>query len=180
MKEIEMKVLDITYATVVQQLKQLNAKKTFDGIVHTIFFDFPDHRIKNAKDLLRLRKVGDASFLCLKKYVSDATTKIRNEYEIEVSDFTVAESFLRGLGAIPELSVKKHRESYQIDQVHFELDKHLDAYAYIPWFLEIEAKDNVTVEAYITTLGFSKEQCKPWSFFEVADYYKKKAEANQA
>jgi hypothetical protein len=40
--------------------------------------------------------------------------------------------------------------------------------------IEIEAKDEDTISAYIQKLGFSKDQCKSWSFFEVADYYKTK------
>jgi len=174
MKEIEVKVLGIDYSEVVDKLLKLGAKKTFDGIISTIFFDFPDHRIKNAKDLFRLRKVGDSSFVAYKKFVPHKTAKIRNEYEIEVSDFSKAETILKGIGCIPELSVKKHRESYELDNVHFELDKHLDEYEYIPWFLEIEAKDEETLSDYINKFGFSKDQCKSWSFFDVAEFYKKK------
>jgi predicted adenylyl cyclase CyaB len=174
MKEIEIKILDIDYASIVKNLISLGAKKIFDGQVQTIFFDFPDHRIKKAKDLLRLRRVGNSSFITLKKYVPDKTAKVRKEYEIEISDFSVAEEILKGLGCFPELSVKKHRESYQLNQVHFELDKHLDEYNYIPWFLEIETKDKETLSAYIHKLGFTKDQCKSWSFFEVADHYKTK------
>lgn len=173
MKEIEVKVIGIDQSKVVEKLNSIGAKKTFDGIVHTVFFDFPDHRIKNAKDLFRLRKVGNSSFITFKKFVPNKSVKIRNEYEIEVSDFSTAEIILKGIGCVPELSVKKRRVSYKLDDVHFELDKHLDDYDYIPWFLEIETKDEKTLSEYIHKFGFSKDQCKSWSFFEVAEFYKK-------
>ena len=173
MKEIEVKVLGINQSKVVEKLNSIGAKKTFDGLVFTEFFDFPDHRIKNAKDLLRLRKFGDSSYITYKKYVPNKNVKIRNEYEIEISDFSTAEAILKGIGCIAELSVKKQRISYELDGVHFELDKHLDEFDYIPWFLEIEAKDQKTISNCVSEFGFSKDQIKSWSFFEISEFYKK-------
>jgi adenylate cyclase class 2 len=174
MKEIEVKILNIDRKKTEKQLNSLGAKKIFDDEITTTLFDFSDSSIKKAKNLIRLRKSGNKSYVTFKKYIEHAQMKVRQEFEVEVSDFTTMSNILTSLGLLPELHIKKHRVSYILDDVHFEFDTHIEEYGFIPEFLEIEAKDEDTLSSYIQKLGFSKDQCKSWSFFEVADYYKTK------
>jgi predicted adenylyl cyclase CyaB len=167
MQEIEVKILDIDRKHTEKTLLLLGAKKVFDDIITTILFDFSDASIKKAKDLLRLRKVGPKSVLTFKKYVEHADLKVRQEFEVEISDFDTMNAILNSFGLHPELKIKKHRVSYLLGDVHFEFDKHLDEYAFIPDFLEIEAKNEETVYRYVKLLGYTKSQCKPWGFSEV-------------
>jgi predicted adenylyl cyclase CyaB len=174
MKEIEAKILIIDRDKCEKTLRILGAKKTFEGEVQTTFYDFPDKSIQRAKNLLRLRKIGRKTFLTCKKYVQDKNVKIRKEYEIEVSDYATTNTILRFLNVSPTLTIRKLRTSYVLDKVHFEIDTHLDQYAFIPVFLEIEAPNLTKLYASAQQLGYTKEQCKPWSFFDVAAYYTKK------
>jgi len=174
MKEIEVKILDIDRKQAEKMVVSLGAKKVFDDVIITILFDFSDASIKEAKNLLRLRRFGTKSFLTFKKFVEHAQMKVRQEFEVEVSDFDTMQVILSSLGLRPEQQIKKQRVSYQLDEIRFEFDKHLDEYAFIPEFLEIEAKNEETVYKYATLLGYTKAQCKPWGFFEVAEYYKSK------
>lgn len=174
MQEIEVKILDVDREHIEKMLRSLGAKKIFDDEITTILYDFAGGLIKKAKDLIRLRKIGNKSILTFKKYIKHPQIKVREEYEVEVSNFETMHTILNALGLNQELQVKKHRISYILGDVHFDLDRHLDDYGYIPEFLEIEAKNEETVYRYATLLGYTKDQCKPWGFPEVADYYKSK------
>jgi len=174
MKEIEAKILVIDRERCEKTLCMLGAKKTFEGEIQTTFYDFSDKSIKRAKNLLRLRKVGEKTFLTCKKYVQNKNAKIRKEYEIEVSDFKTTDIILKFLKLSPTLTVKKHRTSYVLNDVHFEFDTHLEKYAFIPVFLEIEAQNITALYKSAQLLGFMKNDCKPWSFFDVVAYYTKK------
>jgi adenylate cyclase class 2 len=171
MKEIEVKILDIDRKKVVKKLLSLGAKKTFDGEIHGFFFDFPDSSVRKAKDTLRLRKVGDRSFLTFKKYVNNRGAKVREEFEFEVNDFSRAKKILESVGLTPWMEVRKRRTSYVIGGVHFELDKHTDLYSFVPEFLEIEAKDVSTLRRYAYLLGYGRKDLRPWTIIEVAKHY---------
>lgn len=174
MKEIEVKILNIDRRKTERLVVSLGAKKVFDDEIITVLFDYPDSSIKKANNLIRLRKSKNKSYVTFKKYIENAQVKERQEYEVEVSDFTTMYTIFTSLGLCPELYIKKHRVSYILDHVRFEFDKHVEEYGFIPEFLEVEAKDEATLSTYIQKLGFSKNQCKSWSFSEVADYYKTK------
>lgn len=42
MLEKEIKILEISTQEVIETLVSLGAKKTFEGIVHDVYYDFPD------------------------------------------------------------------------------------------------------------------------------------------
>ncbi len=178
MKEIEVKILGINRNKCEKTLISLGAKKIFDGEILTLFYDYSDSSIQKAKNLLRLRKAGVKSFLTFKQYVKDSHAKVRKEFDVEVSDFDTTHMILKGLGLTATLSVRKHRSSYILNDVHFEFDHHLDEYVYIPDFLEIEAKNLESLYQAASLFGFKKEDCRPWSFFDVATHYKKKKKSS--
>lgn len=174
MKEIEAKILSIDRERCEKILRSLDANKTFEGEIQTTFYDYSDKSIEHAKNLLRLRKVGEKTYLTCKKYIKNKNAKIRKEYEIEVSDYKTTDIILQFLKLSPTIMVKKLRTSYALNNVHFEFDTHLEKYGYIPVFLEIEAKSLTALYKSAQLLGFTKNDCKPWSFFDVVEYYIKK------
>ena len=174
MDEIEIKILEIDRKAIEEKLFSLGAKKTFDGEIYGIFYDYEDNSIRKAKDTMRLRMVGDKAFITYKKFVENERAKIRREYETEVSDFESARLILESLGLKEWMSMKKRRTSYELPGVHFELDKHTDQYSYVPEFLEIESKDLDTLYRYVEVLGYKKADCRPWTIVEIAGYYSKK------
>ena len=175
MDEIEIKILDIDRKKVEKKLLALGAKKTFDGEIYGLFYDYSDCSIRKAKGTMRLRKVGDKAFVTYKKFIENKRAKIRREYETEVSDFESMRMILESLGLKEWMRMEKHRTTYELIGVHFELDKHTDQYSYVPEFLEIEAKDLETLYEYVAALGYKKEDCRPWTIVEIAEYYSKKA-----
>lgn len=171
MNEVEVKILDINREDIESRLLSLGARKTFDGEMCAVYFDRSDDSLKKSGDLLRVRKEGNECVLTFKKFVCNEPAKIRKEFEVTVSDLESIRRVFEQLGFKEWLVVKKHRTSYELQGVNFELDKYLDAYDYIPEFLEVEARDMVTVFRYVKELGFRKEECLPWTFLDVAAHY---------
>lgn len=169
--EVEVKILDIDRKALESKLLSLGARMTFDGEMYAVYLDHADDELKQRGDLLRLRKEGDACLMTFKKFVSDETAKIRQEDEVNISDFDSMRYIFEQLGFKEWLIVRKHRTSYEIDGVHFEFDKHLDGHAFIPEFLEIEAADLESIYRFVEMLGFKKDDCRPWTFLNVADHY---------
>jgi len=155
----------------VERLISLGAEKVFDDEIHALYYDFPDNSIRRKGCTLRLRREGEKSVFTLKKDLESTEAKIREEHEIEVSDFAGMKRLLETLGMNAWLDMKKHRTSYKLKGVRFEIDAYHDAYSYIPQFLEIEGHDIETIYAYAELLGFKKNDCKPWDILQVAAYY---------
>jgi len=174
MQELEVKILDIDRAACEKILDELHSKKIFDGILEARFYDYPDHRIQLSKGLLRLRSDGKKHTLTFKQHPKgkeDKHLKIRQEYEIIVSDFETAHQFLLALGLECTLFIRKHRTSYRLGDSEVEIDEHLDDYAGIPVFMEIEAPSKPILLETVTRFGYTLDDCKPWSFFDLIKHY---------
>lgn len=171
MKEIEIKILGIDKKAVEESLVSLGAKKIFDDDIYALYYDFSNTALKDSGCALRLRREGARSVLCLKKVVESREAKIREEHELEVSDFNTMKYLLEGLGLNAWLEMGKHRTSYELRGAHFEIDEYQDAYNYIPAFLEIEGRDIDTIYACAELLGYKADDCRPWDILQVAAYY---------
>ena len=158
MKEIEVKVLEINRAECEKTLLKLGAKKIFDDEVLTIFFDFTDGRIFKRKDVLRLRQEGQKAELTYKKVTFSATSKTADEYSVEVSDINIAQKILENIGLFMVESMHKHRISYNLEEVRFE----------------IEARNPESIYKYAQLLGIKNEDCLPWSTKDLIDKYLQK------
>ena len=178
MKEIEIKIIEIDRKKVENKLATIGAAKTFDSDVETWFFDFRNDTISRAKDLLRLRRVGDKADLTFKKFVQSQSAKVRSEYEVTISDFETMRLILESLGLTSTWRMKKHRTSYTLKSgVEVDIDRYAGEYSYIPELLEIEGNDVETLYSHAKLLGFQPEECRSWTTFDLIDYYSgKKAE----
>jgi predicted adenylyl cyclase CyaB len=173
MKEIGAKILVIDQEKCEKTLRKLGAKKTLEGEVRTTYNIFSNKSIKRAKNLLRLRKVGEKIFLTCKKYVQNKNVNIRKEYEIGVSVHKTTDIILKFLKVSLLQTVKKIRTSCILNNAHLEFDTHLEKFAFIPLFFEIEAQKLTVPYTSDQLFGFMKNDCKPWSFFDVVAYHKK-------
>ena len=70
--------------------------------------------------------------------------------------------------------MNKHRTSYSLNGMHFEIEQYKGKYKKVPCFLEIEAPNIKLIHKYAQILGFTKEQCLPWSTWDVVRHYKLK------
>ncbi len=166
MKETEVKIFNINKEEIEEKLISLGAKKVFDDEVESLYFDFPNNSIRDRKQTLRLRKMGNKAFLTFKNTISNDSAKIRDEVEIEVSDFEKTRNILKALGLSEWLKTRKHRTSYKLKDARFEIDKYYDEYDFIPEFLEIETDNVKTLYKYVELLGFKREDCKPWTILD--------------
>jgi len=172
MEEIEVKILDIDREKVVSKLLSLGAKKIFEGELYAIFYDKNDGSVREEKNTLRLRKEGDEKVVVTyKKFVEHDKVKVRKEYEVEVSEFEMMKEILKQLDFVQWLEMRKNRISYKLGNVKFEFDKHIDQYSYVPEFMEIEAENVEDIYKYVELLGFTKEDCKPWTILDLAEHY---------
>jgi adenylate cyclase class 2 len=173
MNEIEVKILEINRNKVIETLSRLSAKKIFDSEIQTIFFDFNDGRIVKSKDVLRLRKEQDKTELTYKKVLATKSTKQAEETSVEVSNIETMKTILQNLGLIIVENMLKHRISYKIDNVRFDIDRYLGSYDFVPEFMEIEGEEN-EIKKYAELLGFKPKDCLPWSTYDIIQYYSKK------
>ncbi len=167
MKEIEVKVLEINVEKTEKKLKEIGAEKVFSGELINSYFDFPDKRLEKEEKILRLRKKGDRVILTYKKMINREKAKVMDEYEFEVQDFELLKKFFKEIGLLPIYEFKKHRTTYELNKIHFEIDKYPD----IPAFLEIEAPDLKTISEMVSKLGFSPDEANSYSIKEVLEYY---------
>lgn len=169
--EVEIKILEIDRNKVEGVLVAAGAKKIFDGRVHAVYFDFENGSVHKAGGTLRLRREAGRTVFTFKKRVENGDAKVREEEEVDVSEFRTMRSILESIGLSAWLEMSKHRTTWQLGTTHFEFDKYHDAYEYIPEFLEIECTDVESAYRGAEMLGFSREDCKPWDALQVADFY---------
>ncbi len=169
MKEIEVKILEINVEEVEEKLKKMGAEKVFEGEVISIYFDFSDKLLEKEDKILRLRQKEDKVILTYKELISQDEAKIMDEYELKVNDFSSMKRIFKSIGLFPLYEFKKKRTTYELNQIHFEIDKYHD----VPAFLEIEAPDLDTIDKMVSELGFSKEKVNSYSIKDVLKYYDK-------
>ena len=103
-------------------------RKIFDGDIQTLFFDFKDGRIIRAKDVLRLRKEEEKAELTYKKVRFTQAAKTAEEYSVDVSNLETTKTILENLGLSVRESMEKHRVSYTLDHVRFDIDRYFGSY----------------------------------------------------
>lgn len=174
MKELEVKILEVDRDRIEEILANLRAKRVFDGEIETLLFDFKDGKIAKAKDVLRLRKEKNEIELTYKTVLSDQGVKVAEECTVEVSDLERMKKILECLGLSVVECMQKHRVSYSLHDLHFDIDRYTGDYGHIPEFLEIEAKSIDLIHKYADLLGFKAKDCLPWSTNELLRHYSSK------
>lgn len=176
MKEIEVKILGVNVAQLKRRFKKLRAKKIFSGTLEATYFDLPGKILSKKKQILRLRKTEDKNILTFKKPLPGGKTKAAEETEFEVDNFLACQQVLQELGYKPFFSYTKKRDSYQVGNVHLEIDQYAGKFKKIPPFLEIEAHSEKELFAVLKKLGFSEKDAKPWHGGQVLKHYGFKVE----
>ena len=169
MKEIEARILEVDVSEMRRRLKQIGAKKVFDGKVHTIIFDFSSESLKRKGQMLRLRTFGKQAVLCYKgKPNASKKFKLKEEIEVSVDNFKDTALILKRLGFKKMWSYTKRRESYKLGKATVEIDK----YPKIPALIEIEAPTGKEVVALVKKLGYEMKDTTNANFPEILKLYK--------
>lgn len=102
-------------------------------------FDSADQALKNQRSLLRLRQDGDVRLTYKGEPpagTASAEVRVREELEISVSNFEIAELLLERIGFVPQQSYEKYRETFHLGEVEVVLDE-------LPYgnFVELEGSE---------------------------------------
>lgn len=162
MREIEVRILDVDFASLHKRILSLGGKHIFKGTLATTNYTVP------LGQNLRVREYSDKAFMTYKT-VRMGKTRDADEIEFFVGDAKKAKQFLEQLGYKQYLYTVKDRVSYQLGPARLDFDTYTRPR--IPSYLEIEATSERAVFAAAKKLGFSKEQCLPITLNKIFKHY---------
>jgi len=142
--EFELKVLDVDASLVREKLKNLGAEFVENKDSRRYVYDFNP---ANPNSWVRLREMGGELTLTIKEIEHDGIDGTK-ELEVVVSDFDSMHAILQKLGYKPRAYQENKRESYELDGVQIEID----SWPKIPVYLEIEGKDEASVNDVLKRL----------------------------
>jgi len=111
-------------------------------------FDTPNRSLSRELRVLRLRKDSRARLTFKGPAVAGAAVSIRQEIEVEVSDFEATRRLLEALGYEISVMYEKYRASYDFQSCEVSLDE-------MPYgnFAEIEGPGEASIQAAAVALG---------------------------
>ena len=169
-KEIEAKFYLIDLGKLEQNLVKLNAE-TIQERVHEINlrFDLADGSLTRAHRVLRLRQDARAWLTFKGPAQAGESVAVRQEIEVQVSDFGSARRLLEALGYQVSILYEKFRRSYRLDGLLITLDE-------MPYglFCEIEGADADSIQAMAERLGLLWPARINASYLELFDHLKTK------
>ncbi|MHC1740227.1 MAG: class IV adenylate cyclase [Anaerolineaceae bacterium] len=149
--EMEVKFYLMDPLSFEQRLRSIGASMTQPRTFETnLRFDTPDLALTKAHRVLRLRK-DQANFLTYKGPSEwGKAVAVRQEIEIEVSDFESTQLLLEALGYKISVRYEKWRAKYFLEKVEIDLDE-------MPFghFVEIEGDDAKKIERVAAMLSLN-------------------------
>ncbi len=173
MKEMEVKVLKIDPQAIEKKLIQLGAKKVKEENQLNRIYDTEDGYLeKSSKGYARIRVIEDLinqrtqAYLTVKKNQSKEGLRTNIEHQISIPDQQAMALILEDLGYVLKHSGQKHRLSYQIDEMLFEIDT-WDQGTYPEPYLEIEVTQSQDLNRALKLLGLNPDQVTTKSIQEI-------------
>jgi len=135
-----------------------------------VYFSHP--RIDLNDRVFRLRKEGKRVILTYKGPRLSHNLKVREELEVEVSEFAEMKKILRNLGFIETATIEKIRETYLVDSNAFV---NLDKVKGLGYFIEVELITDITnfdsitrkIREITSVLGLNHKRALSVSYFEL-------------
>jgi adenylate cyclase class 2 len=149
--EIEVKIKVQLLDTLRQKIKLLPAALAATrGFERNIVFDTTQKRLQKRDILLRLRQQGAQAILTMKMPAQgNIIYKVREESEVEVSDFANMEKIIRAIGFRVFFIYEKYREVFSVLGARIMVDE-----TPIGNFIEIEGNPD-RIDAVAARLGFT-------------------------
>lgn len=149
-QEIEVKFLNVDFDDIRARLKKLGAVcEQPMRLMHRVVIDYPDRTLQATKDSwLRVRDEGDKITLTFKK-TTEHEFGGAQEIEVEVSDYQKTIDIFLAMGLIVHTDQETKRETWKLGDVEVVLDE----WPWIPPFIEIEGKSEVSVQKTAEQLG---------------------------
>lgn len=173
MEEIEVKFLDINITDIEQKLVSIGAQRIGETLSKITNFDYPDYRLKEKKAWVRLRSEFGKTTIAYKQRLGagfedgSVSDKGMKEIEIEVSDFNIANSFLKSIGLIEKFSQERKRIRWEKDSIEFDID----TWPLVPSYIEIEGDSIENIKKVSEELGFNWQEHFIGSFGQVCRKY---------
>ena len=167
MLEKEIKILEINKAEILKKLESLWAKKTFEGFIHDIYYDFPAWKMEWKKRFFRVRKKWEVHLYTIKRKRKMERLKAADEHEMEITDIDSFSRVLKKYGMNKVREKKKHRISYSLYNLEFDIDD----YEWIPSLLEIEANSNEEIQFWVKKLSLENNKQKNFGSRGLFEYY---------
>lgn len=172
MNEIEVKIIDINIDSLKAKLASLKAKivKKEDQI--NLIYDFEDRRLLNSKGYARIRIIDDhisnrtINYMTTKKMLSQERFKEMEEHETLIGSSKEGEAIFNALGLKLISSIKKYRESYELNGSLVEIDINDKSFCPFP-YIEIESKNEDDLMTTISILGFTMEDTTSKTIYEI-------------
>ncbi len=159
MLEIEIKILEVDERKLKKRLKELGAKKTFEGVIHDVYYDFPEGsklKMENNNRMFRIRKKWEEHIYTIKRkrkaLWKEQWAAIKDEHETPISNIESFQKVLEKYGMAKTREKIKHRTSYALAWAEFDIDVYDD----IPAFLEIEEESRDNIAFWIRKLWLWK------------------------
>ncbi|MCP4523043.1 MAG: CYTH domain-containing protein [Candidatus Gracilibacteria bacterium] len=162
MLEKEIKILEIDRDAIVKKLEAFGAEKTFEGIIHDVYYDFPSDgkkdKMQENNRMFRVRQKGETHLYTIKNKRFDVEEEedviAKDEHEMEISDVNSFSEVLEKYGMIKTREKKKHRISYRLVGAEFDFD----TYEGIPALLEIEEESQDNIDFWLRKLELTEEK----------------------
>lgn len=154
MVEIEIKIKVKDLGSVEGKILHLGAKLEKERFFEeNTLYDFPSEALYKKRQALRLRKIGQKTFLTFKGTPQKSRKfKIRDEYETEVKHQKQLKKILKSLGLVPVFDYQKYRKVFKKGSLKINLDETSAGN-----FVEMEGERNEIVK-FAKALGFSKDE----------------------
>lgn len=174
MLEKEIKILEIDTKKLFSDLEKLGAKKTFDWIIHDIYYDFPDWeklKMEKNKRMFRIRTKWKEHIYTIKrkrkKMWEEEGAIIKDEHETSITNIESFQRVLDKYGMTKTREKKKHRVSYALAGAEFDID----TYEEIPTFLEIEETSRENINFWIRKLNLENHDILLWGSRKIFKHY---------
>lgn len=177
MLEKEIKILEINVQEICEKLEKFWAKKTFDGVIHDVYYDFPSDskkaKMQQNNRMFRVRKKWETHLYTIKNKRFDVEENedviAKDEHEMEISDVESFSSVLEKYGMVKTREKIKHRISYRLVDAEFDIDKYED----IPALLEIEEESQANIDFWLRKLKLTDKKIFLWGSKKLFKHYKK-------
>ncbi len=160
MNEIEVKILCIDKAAIIQRLEELGLERVKDEHQVNTIYDFPDLSLLAQKGYARVREIKDKlkdqdqTFMTVKLMLSQEKYKIMEEHETPVENAAAAHGIFRSLGMIQRKILIKDRISYCYNETLIEIDDVAEDEYPFP-LLEVETLNEDELKEVVELLGYT-------------------------
>lgn len=169
-REVELRFRVDDPTALLERLHDEGAVDVGAGVVETSAFDFPDRRLRAARQTLRLRDDWTGTTLTAKvplRGAGDEAGEARARDEINLPLATglqgEARAILESLGLIETLHYVKERRSWDLDGTHIDVDVLRDGGQ---CYVEIEAESE-EIAAMRRRLGLADAPIETRSYFDI-------------